>query len=61
LLAPDVFPDEVSLPKGIPVRVIFGEFSSRSSAAAWRKTGLAQTLEGVGDFFPDWLFYVKRD
>jgi hypothetical protein len=54
LIAPDAFPDEVSLPEGIPTRVVFGEFSNRPSAAAWQGTGLAQTLEGVGDFFQDW-------
>jgi len=53
LIAPDAFPDELNLPE-IPVRVVFGEFSNRPSAAAWRGTGLVETLEGVGDFFQDW-------
>ena len=54
LIAPDVFPDEVTLPKDIPTRVVFGEFSNHPSAAAWQETGLTQTLEGVGDFFQGW-------
>jgi len=58
LISPDVFPDELSLPAGVPTRVVFGEFANRRCVAAWRETGLAQTLGGVGDFFPDWLDLV---
>lgn len=54
LIAPDAFPEAVNLPKGIPTRVVFGEFSNRPSAIAWRGTGLTQTREGVGEFFYDW-------
>jgi len=58
LIAPDIFPEELDLPKGIPVRVVFGEFSNRPSAGAWQGTGQAQMIEGVGDFFQDWTGIV---
>ena len=54
LVAPDIFPEEVNIPDGVPVRVVFGAFTTRLSAAAWREGGLVQTLEGVGDFIDDW-------
>lgn len=54
LVAPDVFPEELELPDGVPARVVFGAFTSRPSATAWREAGSAQTLEGVGDFVDDW-------
>lgn len=54
LVAPDISPEEVRFPAGVPARVVFGAFATRPSAAAWREAGLARTLEGAGDFFDDW-------
>lgn len=58
LIAPDAFPDDLILPGGIPVRVVFGEFTRRSSAAAWRERGDVDMLEGLGDFLPNWTELV---
>jgi hypothetical protein len=54
LIAPDIFPDGLTLPEGTPTHVVFGEFANRPSSIVWQGTGLIQTLAGVGDFIQDW-------
>jgi hypothetical protein len=56
LLAPDVSPTELNLPKDIleKTSVVFGEFSGRSAISSWNNAAKCKQIEGVGDFFQYW-------
>ena len=56
LLAPDITQAELKLSFAALTKTtaVFGEFTQRSSAFAWRDAGKFQQVEGVGDFFQNW-------
>ena len=54
ILNPTFFPQEIDYDKLKSVSVFFGEFSQSPALGAWRDLGIVQTVEGNGDFLPNW-------